>query len=428
MTDVKAKAKVESPVFPFNSLSCTQTPFQFPKTLKVGDLPEYKSEIRIMGATAGPGRVLERASKDGQLIEENSQISLLFEGQTFNVSDTVLHFPGMHRPPATENPPVGEIHVYFRNHKPAKRLQQVRDDLCVVIPIKIGTGKGVDYFAYLNRDAGLRSEYLPALLSVLTDKTPVILYKGKDLKNRGYGLPNPDIQCLPESYAIQFIFLQNPIFIRAKDVERLKTANTFIEQEPPSDPVNIVDLRRFCAIQSSPGLRVGSSSASPNDLPDGVKRMDSMKCRPLDPKKDIRGDKIIVNEKARNVYLPDELYGKKRVDEEGGANMPGAPTTSDSSLQPGDFEDLLALPIGIGIGFFLTGCVMWGLLGIVYRGGRPSIAAAAAAAAAAAGARISARRNSFNDPLARPFDYRNIERQQGARRQQAATPENFDAL
>jgi hypothetical protein len=422
MTDVKAKAKakVESPVFPFNSLSCTQTPFQFPKTLKVGDLPEYKSEIRIMGATAGPGRVLERASKDGQLVEENSQISLLFEGQTFNISDTVLHFPGMHRPPATENPPVGEIHVYFRNHKPAKRLQQVRDDLCVVIPIKIGTGKGVDYFAYLNRDAGLRSEYLPALLSVLTDKTPVILYKGKDLKNRGYGLPNPDTQCLPESYAIQFIFLQNPIFIRAKDVERLKTANKYIEQEPPSDPVNIVDLRRFCAIQSSPGLRVGSSSASPNDLPDGVKRMDSMKCRPLDPKKDIRGDKIVVNEKARNVYLPDELYGKKRVDEEGGANMPG-PTTSDSSLQPGDFEDLLALPIGFAIGLFLTGCIMWGLLGIVYRGGY--------AAAAVAGAGIAARRNSFNDPLARPLDYRNILRQQEENaRRAAANNGSFDAL
>ena len=86
-------------VFPFNSLSCTQTPFQFPKLLKVDDIPEYKiSEIRIVGTTPGPGRVLERAARDGQLIEENPQISLIFERQTFNISDTVLHFPGMHRP------------------------------------------------------------------------------------------------------------------------------------------------------------------------------------------------------------------------------------------------------------------------------------------------------------------------------------------
>ena len=68
MTDAK-------PVFPFNSLTCTQTPFQFPKLLKVGDLPEYKtSEIRIIGSTPGPGRLLERAVHDGQLIEENPQI------------------------------------------------------------------------------------------------------------------------------------------------------------------------------------------------------------------------------------------------------------------------------------------------------------------------------------------------------------------
>lgn len=371
------QAKVEQPVFPFNSLSCTQTPFQFPKTLKVGDLPEYRSEIRIMGSTAGPGRVLQRAVKDGQLIEENPQISILFESQTFNITDTVLHFPGMHRPPATENPPVGEIHVYFRNQKPSKRLQQVRDDLCVVIPIKIGTGKGVDYFSYLNRDAGLRSEYLPALTAILTDKTPVILYKGKDLKNRGYGLPNPDTQCLPESYSLQFIVLQNPVNIRAKDVERLKSANQYIELEPPSDPVNIVDLRRFCAIQSSPGLRVGSSKDSPNDLPAGVKRMDSMKCRPIDPKKDIRGDKIIVDENARNVYLPDEIYGKKKMDNEGG--IPGV--SSDTDLKPGDFEDLMAFPIGIAFGLFLTGLIMWFLLGIVYRHG-PAVAAAGVPAAA----------------------------------------------
>jgi len=410
------------PVFPFNSLSCTQTPFQFPKTLKVGDLSAYKSEIRIMGSTAGPGRVLERAVKDGQLVEENPQISLLFEGQTFNITDTVLHFPGMHRPPATENPPAGEIHVYFRNHKPAKRLQQARDDLCVVIPIKIGTGKGVDYFSYLNRDAGLRSEYLPALTSILTDKTPVILYKGKDLKNRGYGLPNPDTQCLPESYTIQFICLQNPVNIRAKDVERLKSANKYIELEPPSDPVNVVDLRRFCAIQSSPGLRVGSSAESPTDLPAGVKRMDSMKCRPIDPKKDIRGDKIIVDEKARNVFLPDEIYGKKRLDDEGG--IPGV--TSDTALQPGDFEDLLAAPIGIAIGLFLTGVIMWLLLGIVYRDGgivaRAGVQAAALFAAAQRREPPRAREDSI--------DYvRNIlQPQEAAAAATRRGPETFDAL
>jgi len=148
--------------------------------------------------------------------------------------------------------------------------------------------------------------------------------------------------------------------------------------------------------------------------------MDSLKCRPLDPKKDIRGDKIIVDEKARNVYLPDELYGKKRIDENEG--MPG-PTTSDTSLQPGDFEDLLALPIGIGIGLFLTGLIMWFLLGIVYRGGYAAAAGAGAAAVAAAG------RPAARDPLDGEINYRNIQRQQEENaRRAAANNGSFDAL
>ena len=341
----------ENKVFPFNSLSCTQTPFQFPKNLKLENIPEYKtSEIRILGSTAGPGRLLERAGRDGQLIEESPQISLIFERQTFNISDTILHFPGMHRPPATENPPAGEIHMYFRNSKPNKRLQGVTDDLCVVIQIKIGSGKGANYFEYLNREASLRSEFLPAITSILTDKSPAILYKGKDLKNRGCGLPNAESQCLPEAHAVQFIFLQEPVFCRIKDVERLKKANA-AELESPSEPISITDLRRFCAYYKSPGFRIGSLEQNPTALPDGIKRMDSLKCRVVDTKKDIKGNNIVIDPKARNIYLPDELGSKKLVDDDDGS----ANTPSDStSFQPGDFEDIIAIPMGITVAYYVT--------------------------------------------------------------------------
>ena len=356
-------AEASAPVFPFNSLSCTQTPFQFPKVAKVSDLPEYKtSTIRLIGDKTGPGRILQRASKDGQLIEENTQITLLFEGQTFNISDTILHFPGMHRLPGSDSPPAGELHIYFRVNKPSKQ-QMVRDDVCVVIPIKVGVGKGVDYFSYLNRDAAVRTEYLPPLTSILTDKTPVILYKGKDLKNRAAGLPRPDTQCLPNSYAIQHIILQNPVNIRAKDVERIKAINEYIELEPPNDPISVVDLRRFCAIYTNPGLRIGSFTQAPTDLPAGVKRMADMKCRPIDEKKDIKGDKIIINENARKIFLPDELYGKRKLEDENG--VPGA--GSGSSIKPGQFEDILAIPIGGAIGLTFTAFIVWGINSVVWR-------------------------------------------------------------
>jgi hypothetical protein len=356
-------AEASAPVFPFNSLSCTQTPFQFPKVAKVSDLPEYKtSTIRLIGDKPGPGRILQRASKDGQLIEENTQITLLFEGQTFNISDTILHFPGMHRLPGSDSPPAGELHIYFRVNKPSKQ-QMVRDDVCVVIPIKVGVGKGVDYFSYLNRDAAVRTEYLPPLTSILTDKTPVILYKGKDLKNRAAGLPRPDTQCLPNSYAIQHIILQNPVNIRAKDVERIKAINEYIELEPPNDPISVADLRRFCAIYTNPGLRIGSFTQAPTDLPAGVKRMADMKCRPIDAKKDIKGDKIIINENAREIFLPDELYGKRKLEDENG--VPGA--GSGSSIKPGQFEDILAIPIGGAIGLTFTAFIVWGINSVVWR-------------------------------------------------------------
>ena len=357
------KTKEPAPVFPFNSLSCTQTPFQFPKVAKVDDLPEYKtSPIRIMGDAPGPGRILQRASKDGQLIEENSQITLLFEGQTFNISDTVIHFPGMHRLPGNDSPSAGEIHVYFRANKPSLR-GAVRDNVCVIIPLTVGTGKGVEYFAYLNRDATARTEYLPALVSILTDKTPVLLYKGKDLKNRGAGLPHPDTQCLPNSYAIQHIILQTAVNIRAKDVERIKAINDYIELEPPSDPISVVDLRRFCAVYTKPGLRVGSFIQAPTDLPAVVKRMSEMKCQTVDTKKDIRGDKIIIDENARNVFLPDEIYNKRKLEDEVG--VPGV--SSGQTIKPGEFEDILAIPIGGLIGLTFTAFIVWGINSVVWR-------------------------------------------------------------
>jgi hypothetical protein len=343
-------------VFPFNSLSCKQTPFQFPKDKKIDDIPLYKSsEIRLFGSTAGPGRVLARANRDGLLIEENPQILLSFERQNFTITDTILHFPGMHRLPGEEKPSAGELHIYFRNQKAGKRLQAIRDDVCLVIPIKIGIGTGVQYFEFLNRDAMLRSEYLPALTKVLTDKTPAILYKGKDLKNRGCGMPNPESQCLPEAYTLQHIVFMNSLFIRAKDVERLKTTHRTIEQEPPSDPIGILDLQRFCAYFKSPGIRIGSSSERPTELPAGVTNMESLKCRALDPKRDIKGDKIILDPKARSVHLPSELKTPQQLEEEDGA-VGRAP--SAGGIQPGDFEDYIAVPLGVMLGYWTSGLLM----------------------------------------------------------------------
>ena len=91
-----------------------------------------------------------------------------------------------------------------------------------------------------------------------------------------------------------------------------------------------------------------------------------MKCRPIDPKKDIRGDKIVVDEKARRVFLADELYGPKKLQDDVGA--PGEPGGNSTGLQPGDFEDILAAPVGITIGgFVMAGGIIWGLLSVCYR-------------------------------------------------------------
>jgi len=355
-------SKKEKPksVFPMNSLSCAQTPLQFPRDRSTNDLPLYKTaSIRLLGETPGPGRVLKREAKDGQLIEENSQITLIFERNNYNISDTILHIPGMHRAPGEEKIADGEIHMYFRNTKSNPTKSDIRDDICLIVPIRTGqSGKGIEYFEYLNREATLRTQNLPAFTKNLIDKTPAILYKGKDLKNRGCGMPEPEYQCSPDSYTVQYIYLTKPIFARVKDLERLRTTNPTVELEPPADPISPTDLRKFCAYYQDPGVRIGSSQQAPHDLPAGIKKMNQLKCRPIDTKRDIKGDNIVVDPKARFVSLPDELRSPKELRDDDEINEV---KVSQSDWQPGDFEDVLAIPVAIFIGYVVAG----GVLGMV---------------------------------------------------------------
>ena len=64
-------------------------------------------------------------------------------------------------------------------------------------------------------------------------------------------------------------------------------------------------------------------------------------------------------------FLADELYGPRKLEDDVGVAGAPAPNTG---LQPGDFEDILAAPVGITIGgFIMAGGILWGLLSVCYR-------------------------------------------------------------
>jgi hypothetical protein len=64
--------------------------------------------------------------------------------------------------------------------------------------------------------------------------------------------------------------------------------------------------------------------------------------------------------------LADELYGPRKLQDDVGA--PGEPSGNSTGLQPGDFEDILAAPVGITIGgVVMAGGILWGLLSVCYR-------------------------------------------------------------
>lgn len=331
-----------------NSLTCNQLPLQWPPAVSLNRIPENKSAgIALTVPVAGSGSLLPRPARDGQSIDESVQITLTYEKTQYSIVETIYYTPGVHRLPGEQKPVDAEVHVYFRPTRitPGQKLPS-NGSHCIIIPIKINVnGRGRTYFEYLGRDAASRAQNMPSLGTLIEPNSPILLYKGKDMRLRTCVSPTQDRLCAADSPALIYMMLLRPTNMSAADHLRLRTA-TRPEPLCQPDPIEVLNeklLRDFTSVYKTgirinlPEKRKGRSRGSGGGK--GVYETTAVKCEKINPDTDVKDGLVYVSKQSKSTL-------QNHLD----AHNADALVPNSEDFLPGDFERFGAIGLGILFG------------------------------------------------------------------------------
>jgi len=276
----------------------------------------------------------------GLSVTESTTVALTINGIVYNMLESFLVFPGAHRLEARQTPCDAEFLLYFRAMLDGEDRQ-----VCLCIPIDIGTGPSAAYFRTL--DSSVRGNR-PVLSTILPAGTQVMSYRGADLRGRSAKDPRPRSFCDPVKRTLTYYVCLTPTKMEAPEFARLKAMAPSHEgpARPAADAMPARLLKLGTLIQEilleekpkNKGRRKGEGIPT-----------EAMKCVPLDAERDIVGDKVYIGGKPQK-SLRDELAFDASQDPEA------------AWVQPGDIEATIGIVIGISIGLVLcafVGVFIW---------------------------------------------------------------------
>lgn len=200
------------------SLSCAETPLAWPLSTQVGALtPSSTSGVHVFSPHSGSLQILTRRQQggfgDGVNIVESNTVAADFRGQRYSYDEAIFHTPGLHVFPGQTEVYPAEYHVYLETFAEPKRA------ITLVIPVSHHvTAPGVEYWAACSAKPD-PTAVRPVLTSLLTTGTPVVAYRGPDLRGRTADHPTTEACSTPEER--QFLLVMSPVQIRASDLERI---------------------------------------------------------------------------------------------------------------------------------------------------------------------------------------------------------------
>jgi hypothetical protein len=236
-----------------------------------------------------------------------------------------------------------ELHIYFRGETTAT----TNSFYTLVLPIKIGEGTGTDFFASL----GVLQRSRPTLSSILSEDTPMIMYKGTSLEGR---TKDAKTACSNAVNKVNYLVALKPLYMLSADLVRFKAllAKETVYKGPviANEPIANAKLSLITYI---PSLTLTKSKVK--KVADGYEETAQVKCRPLNRTRDIKGSKVFVGGPGQYRTLKEELEAADTA-----LNGLGEPAASTDVSR---IESVLAIVLGVLLGLVIFGIIVWWWLG-----------------------------------------------------------------
>jgi len=272
------------------------------------------------------------AGPNSLVFTESPLTTLAVNGVQHNLINSYMVFPGAHRLPGRNEVCVAEVFFCFQNTKVAGKV------ICLAVPLDIGKGSSNSYFSTLTTE--VRGDR-PPVSTLLTKKTTFLSFEAITYQPRNSTDSRPKNVCDPPLAVLTYYVSLQPAKILDGDLGRLKS---FYGAKPgppkPTGPAMAPRLLKLCTLIRGITLdTIQSGSAGSSKY--GV-NTNAMKCYRLDKEHDIIDDKVYIDGKNKpGTILSDELQNAAL-----GVDITDGTDTTDSPIQPGDVESILAIVIG----------------------------------------------------------------------------------
>jgi len=368
-----------------NYFSCKETPVNFPTGLKLQNVAESPtSKLRIISQIPGPGNYTGPVDFFFN-VNENPTTSIHFNGYMYNLSQSYLCIPGIHKIAGEAKVCDAELVTVFN---PSQASSTPQSPIMLCIPVESGiriNPKSQKYFATLS--TGVTANR-PTLGSILPPKPKFLAYNGFNFLLRLSTTDTlktcNDISLSPTNN-VRYLVCQNAIGMAVADYDRLNGqlarkprpvgANDYdpLEQlvKPPvsNDQASNARFTQLTTLITNVIIEAGDAVALPSVKDSNGVPIDSMTCKRIRPG-GAAGLRIDMT-KGGTSTLKDELSQTQNDlnTMDLGKIDPGTPSTP-ANIQPGDIERALSIFFGILLGITVCAAiavfVQWYVYGKTY--------------------------------------------------------------
>ena len=239
----------------------------------------------------------------------------------------------------------GELHMMFRGDANRNSLYSL------VIPLEIGSSASAPFFASL----GTVQRTQLSIGAILPADMPMLLFRGASIYTRTANAPTCEDGTVDK---INYVYGLKRLTLAQKDVDRFKrllNAHTpYTNGGGPVVGTTAIPASKLSLISYIPKLLVTSSKVTGTGtkaVQNGYVETAQVKCRPLDPARDIKGSKVFVGGPGESRTLKDEL--------EDAANPNAGLAEAEASPNVEKIESVLAILIGVLLGVVTISFIVW---------------------------------------------------------------------